>query len=103
MESRTMMRSAVAVAVVSLFAGCSTWGGMDRQEKGTAVGARVPGSSRPADTLMSKCHGKGTLLGFCPVQTSRQPTAQPHAALGRRLVQLASRLVSTSRLSRFSS
>lgn len=34
-----MLRTATALAIVSLLAGCATWHEMDRSEKGTAVGA----------------------------------------------------------------
>src|SRR5690349_15132739 len=39
MNALNMLRTASAVAMVSLLAGCATWNGMDRSEKGTAVGA----------------------------------------------------------------
>jgi len=39
MKSSNLVRSATAVALVSLMAGCATWNGMDTPEKGTAVGA----------------------------------------------------------------
>jgi len=39
MKSSNILYQASAIALVSLLAGCSTWQSMDRQEKGTAVGA----------------------------------------------------------------
>jgi len=39
MKSSSILRTATAVALVSALAGCSTWHSMDREEKGTTVGA----------------------------------------------------------------
>ena len=39
MNSSYFVRSSVSVAIAVLLAGCATWNDMDRQEKGTAVGA----------------------------------------------------------------
>jgi hypothetical protein len=39
MQARQWMSRAGAFALVTLFSGCATWHDMDRQEKGTAVGA----------------------------------------------------------------
>ena len=39
MRSSRMVGTAGATALVLLFAGCATWGEMERSEKGTAVGA----------------------------------------------------------------
>lgn len=39
MNTSNILRTASAVAIVSLLAGCATWNEMDRPEKGTAVGA----------------------------------------------------------------
>ncbi len=39
MNTHRFIQSATVVAVASLFAGCSTWGHMEKTEKGTAVGA----------------------------------------------------------------
>ena len=39
MKSAPFIRSASAVAIVSLFAGCSTWDNMGKTNQGTTVGA----------------------------------------------------------------
>lgn len=39
MQASQWVTRSSALALVALFAGCATWNDMDRQEKGTAVGA----------------------------------------------------------------
>lgn len=50
MKRTTMMKTAAAVALMTLFAGCSTWDGMSAREKGGVVGAGVGGVTGAAVT-----------------------------------------------------
>jgi len=61
MKSAQFIRSASAVAIVSLFAGCSTWDNLVKTNQGTTVGAAPGTESTARNTTNSGNNEVGTI------------------------------------------
>ena len=61
MKSAQFIRSASAVAIISLFAGCSTWDNMVKTNQGTTVGAASGTESTARNTTNSGNNEIGTI------------------------------------------
>jgi hypothetical protein len=75
MKPAQFIRSASAVAIISLFAGCSTWDNMGKTNQGTTVGAASKDSS-------STTSGTSMSSGTAPTSTARNTTNSGNNDIG---------------------